>query len=269
MKIRPHVKLKSVILIVVCGLLVLADLLTKYFEEKYAWNYTIISGVVQIRSGVRNPGCAFSFLNENPEIGQPILITFTSVMLAVLIAFFIFLPERFTLLKTSIAIVSAGAIGNLVDRIMLREVRDFFGLWMGGMTYCNFADFCVVVGAIIAIIDILFLDEIAIFPLTKKAKAARANLNRDGDVGVETDGEGLVMDETAGEIEGTVSEDAENCDGHPKDEESEQLEEERRLLESRLDELDAATDAAESEDEFEQDLEDGRKEDGREDSDGG
>ncbi len=119
--------------------------------------------------------CAFSFLNNNPQIGQPILITLTFILLALLIFAFICLPERFTVLKTAIAIVIAGAIGNLVDRIAFFYVRDWFGLWMfGGMTFCNFADFWIVIGVALAVIDLMFLNEWAVFPLTKKAKAAQA-----------------------------------------------------------------------------------------------
>lgn len=175
-KFKPHIGVKSIILIVICGILIAADLLTKHFEEAEGWNIVLISGWLVIR-GSRNPGCAFSFLDENPEVGQPLLISMTFIMLVGLIAVFIFLPERNTLLKTAVTLVIAGAIGNLVDRFMLRAVRDFIGLNMlfnGGLVYCNLADFCIVIGAIIAVVDLLFLNEWAVFPLTKRAKEAQA-----------------------------------------------------------------------------------------------
>ena len=40
--------------------------------------------------------------------------------------------------------------------------------------YCNFADFWIVVGGILAVIDMLFLNEISVFPLTKRARDAQA-----------------------------------------------------------------------------------------------
>ena len=68
----------------------------------------------------------------------------------------------------------AGAIGNLIDRIAFREVRDFVGINMfGNMVSCNFADFWIVFGTIVAIVDILFLNEWALIPLTKRAKEAQ------------------------------------------------------------------------------------------------
>ena len=86
----------------------------------------------------------------------------------------------------------AGAIGNLIDRFIYLSdilipnwgipisqlayggVRDWFGLNMfGKMAFCNFADFWIVLGAILAVVDLMFLNEYAVFPLTKAAKAAQ------------------------------------------------------------------------------------------------
>lgn len=174
-KLKVNVGWKSLILIGVAAALVVVDLLTKYFAKKDLWDLIIIPGFVEIDASVpNNPGCAFSFLNEHPEVGQPLLITVTFVLLAALIFAFIVLPERFIFLKVAITLVSAGAVGNLVDRLMYRSVRDFFGLNMFGMVYCNFADFFIVIGTVIAVIDLLFLNEWALLPLTKRAKAAQA-----------------------------------------------------------------------------------------------
>ena len=41
------------------------------------------------------------------------------------------------------------------------------------MAACNFADFWIVFGTIIAVIAMLFIDEWSVFPLTKSAKAAQ------------------------------------------------------------------------------------------------
>lgn len=173
-KLKPQFGKISVILIVVIVLLIAADLLTKYLEEQFVWNATIIPNFIVIKSGIHNPGCAFSFLDEHPEIGQPILITMTFILLIVMIFAFIFLPNRFVILKIAISLIIAGAIGNLVDRIAFRYVRDWFGLWMfGNIAYCNFADFWIVIGAILAVIDLLFLNEWAVFPLTESAKATQ------------------------------------------------------------------------------------------------
>ena len=173
-KLKLNIGWKSLILIGVCIVLVLIDLLTKIFEERDNWNFTVIPKFIEVASGSRNPGCAFSFLAE-AAWGQTFLIVVTFIMLAVLIAVFTVLPERFILLKVAISMITAGAVGNLIDRIAYREVRDFIGINMfGSMVSCNFADFWIVFGTIVAIIDILFINEWALIPLTKQEKAAQA-----------------------------------------------------------------------------------------------
>ena len=174
-KIKPNIGILSLILIGVIALLIASDLVTKHLEEAYHWNKVIIPNLVEINCCKRNPGCAFSLLNENPEVGQPILITVTFIMLIVVAFMFVVLPERFVILKIASTLVISGAVGNLVDRLMLHEVRDWFGLNMfGNMTSCNFADFFIVIGSILAIVDLLFLNEWAVLPLTKRAKEIQA-----------------------------------------------------------------------------------------------
>ena len=172
-KLKVHIGWKSLVLIAAFVVLVLIDLLTKIFEEKAGWAFTVIPKLIKVTSGSRNPGCAFSFLAD-AAWGQTFLIVMTFIMLAVLIAVFIFLPEKYIILKVALSLVTAGAVGNLVDRIAFREVRDFVDINMfGNWVSCNFADFWIVFGTIIAIIDILFLNEFALVPLTKRAKAAQ------------------------------------------------------------------------------------------------
>ena len=176
-KLKVNIGLKSIILIGVCIALILVDLLTKIFEERDKWNFTVIPKFIEVESGSRNPGCAFSFLAE-AAWGQTFLIVMTFFLLIALIAVFIFLPERFVILKTSLSLITAGAIGNLIDRIAYREVRDFVGINMfGSMVSCNFADFWIVFGTVLAVVDILFLNEWALVPLTKTAKEAQAKKN--------------------------------------------------------------------------------------------
>ena len=178
-KLKVNIGWKSIILIGVCVVLILIDLLTKIFEERYNWNFKVIPKFIEVEGGHRNPGCAFSFLAE-ASWGQPFLIAMTFLLLAVLVAVYIFLPERFLVLKVALSMIVAGAIGNLIDRIAYLEVRDFVGVNMfGNMVYCNFADFWITFGTALAVLDILFLNEFALVPLTKKAKEAQAKKNEE------------------------------------------------------------------------------------------
>lgn len=178
-KLKVNIGLKSIILIGVCIALILVDLLTKIYEERYDWNFKVIPGFIEVEGGHRNPGCAFSFLAD-ASWGQGFLIAMTFILLIALFAVYIFLPERFTVLKVALSFIVAGAIGNLIDRIAYLEVRDFVGVRMfSGFVYCNFADFWITFGTALAIIDIMFLNEWALIPLTKKAKEAQAKKNEE------------------------------------------------------------------------------------------
>lgn len=175
-KLKFSIGWKSAILIGVILVLIVVDLVTKIFEERQNWNFTVIPKLIEVEGGAihRNPGCAFSFLAD-ASWGQSFLIAMTFILLVVLIITFIFLPERFLILKITLSMIIAGAIGNLVDRIAYHQVRDFVGVYMfGNMVYCNFADFWISFGTALAVLDILFFNEFALIPLTKKAREAQA-----------------------------------------------------------------------------------------------
>jgi signal peptidase II len=177
-KLKINIGKISFIMIAVFAVLLATDIITKACEEAFDWNFNVISGLIYVESGNRNPGAAFSFLAK-ASWGQYFLIVTTFIMVIALIAAFAFLPERFIVLKLAVAMVIAGAVGNLIDRIAFREVRDFvwvnmFGKW----ACCNFADFWIVFGIIIIVVDMLFFNEWSLFPLTKAAKAAQAERNR-------------------------------------------------------------------------------------------
>ncbi|MDE6849753.1 MAG: signal peptidase II, partial [Clostridia bacterium] len=166
-KLKIHFGKVSAILIAVFAVLLTADLVLKFCEEKYDWNFTVIPKLIWVESGSHNYGAAFSFLSDT-EWGRIFFIVLTFIMLAVMIAAFVLLPERFVGFKTALAMIASGALGNLIDRLAFGYVRDF--VWVnifGSWACCNFADFWIVFGVIWAVIDILFLNEWAVLPLTK------------------------------------------------------------------------------------------------------
>lgn len=173
LKLKINVGKLSLILIGVMVLLTAADLILKYVEVKYDWNFVVIPKIIWVESGCLNTGAAFSFLADEAW-GRVFLIVITIIMTLALLVVFALLPERFVIMKIALALIVSGAIGNLVDRIMLGGVRDFvFVNMIFSAPCCNFADFWIVFGVIIAAIDMLFLNEYCVFPLTKKAKEAQ------------------------------------------------------------------------------------------------
>ena len=63
------------------------------------------------------------------------------------------------ILAAGLALVLGGAVGNLIDRIRLGYVTDFFQVWFGEWAFPSFnvADSAITVGAALLIIDALFL----------------------------------------------------------------------------------------------------------------
>ncbi|MCD8371838.1 MAG: signal peptidase II [Clostridia bacterium] len=170
-KFKPQFSKKSIIFIAIFAVILIIDLVTKYYAAAYGWNKILIKGVLEVHY-TRNTGMAFSFLADK-SWGQAFLIAFSAIMSVAIIVIILFLPERFTILKLSLYMILAGAIGNLVDRAAYGYVRDFLWMVIPGAT-CNVADIFIVVGTFLAVIDLLFLNEFAAFPLTKKAKKIQA-----------------------------------------------------------------------------------------------
>lgn len=173
---KRSVKLKinfgkaGAVLIAVFAALVALDLILKHCEEAYKWEFNVIPKFIEVTYGSHNTGAAFSFL-ANTAWGRVFFIVLTFIMLGAMTFAFLIIPKRFVVLKTALVMVAAGAFGNLIDRLAFGYVRDF--VWMnifGGWACCNFADFYIVLGVILAVIDILFFNEWAVFPLTKGAK---------------------------------------------------------------------------------------------------
>ena len=173
LKLKVSFGISGLILLAVFAVLLTADLVLIVCAEKYGWQFTVIPGLIEVVHVQHNSGAAFSFLADKPW-AQTFFIVLTFIMLALMIAAFLLIPKRFVVLKVAIIMVAAGAVGNLVDRLAFAYVRDFVNVWMfGSMACCNFADFWIVFGVIVAVIDLLFLNEWAVFPLTKSAKAAQ------------------------------------------------------------------------------------------------
>ena len=61
----------------------------------------------------------------------------------------------------SYGMILGGVYGNLIDRIIHRSVTDYLSFNIFGYDFpiFNFADICIVVGAILIMIDIIFLKE--------------------------------------------------------------------------------------------------------------
>lgn len=105
---------------------------------------------------VRNPGIAFGL--HLGAFSRPFFVLTALAVLAALIAFYRSTPRADRLRRLAIAILCAGAIGNLIDRIRWSEgVVDFIRLAVAGYEWpiFNVADMAVTVGAILLGVSLL------------------------------------------------------------------------------------------------------------------
>jgi len=141
----------KIILTIVCVLV--ADLVTKHFLFSVEY-YNLIPGVLSIASNGGNTGAAWGIFS-----GKTLMLVIVSIIMIIALFFFnYFIKKKNTFYCLSFGFIIGGALGNLVDRIMLQYVRDFIFLdfWP---TFPNFniADSFLCIGAVMMAIFILFM----------------------------------------------------------------------------------------------------------------
>ena len=101
----------------------------------------------------RNTGAAFSSFS-----GFTWLLALVSLAASVVIAMLIwknFFPGFWG--KLSLSLILAGAVGNLIDRVVLGFVTDMFATTFIDFAVFNVADICVTVGGFLMILYVLLL----------------------------------------------------------------------------------------------------------------
>ena len=104
---------------------------------------------------VENTGAAFSLFSDHTWI-----LALISLVMSVLLAIAVWKPLfRHPFGRTALALLLAGAVGNLIDRALQGYVVDMFHVLFMEFAVFNVADICVVVGGIAAGLYYLFLSE--------------------------------------------------------------------------------------------------------------
>lgn len=138
------------IIATVMVIVVAIDLITKSLFDNQ--EVTLIEGVISI-SPTLNPGGAWGILSENTNL----LTLFSIIVLIALFWINISIKQKTTFFSIGMGLIIGGAVGNLIDRVVLHHVRDFIRLDFMNFPIFNFADICLSVGAVMMIIYFLFL----------------------------------------------------------------------------------------------------------------
>ncbi len=150
-------KRNSCILCLVGTLLLLGvDQYTKYLASSYLKggnSIVLIEGVFQLHY-LENQGAAFGLLQ-----GKKLwFVAITLFMLVAMVMVYVRAPmeKRYRWMRLDLTLLTAGAIGNLIDRLTLDYVVDFFYFELINFPVFNVADIYVSVGMGILAVLVLF-----------------------------------------------------------------------------------------------------------------
>jgi signal peptidase II len=158
---RFRVPLRLPWLLLVSAIVILLDRLTKLWVEAHVPLYgaiPVIPRVLRI-SHWTNDGAAFSIFADStsPHVVRWALISFSLLAALVVLIALVRLGNRFTLTTVALALIFAGALGNVHDRIVYGYVVDFIEVHI--FTYhwpdFNIADSAIVIGACLLLLDSL------------------------------------------------------------------------------------------------------------------
>jgi signal peptidase II len=145
----------------IAAIVVILDQLTKWMIVKWVPLYDKIpvNNFINI-THQRNTGAAFSFLADASGWQRWFFVTLAAVVSGYIMYWLWKIRgEGQVILSAGLALVLGGAIGNVVDRLLLGSVVDFIQVFIAGWPFPSFnvADSAITVGAACLIIDALFL----------------------------------------------------------------------------------------------------------------
>jgi signal peptidase II len=141
--------------ILIIGIVVILDQLVKFIVVKnlaIGGSVTVIDKFFSIYH-IGNTGAAWSILD-----GQRILFIIISSTACIAIAVFLF-KAKHKLLKLCLSLIFAGAVGNLIDRVLKGSVTDFLRFDFGSYMFpvFNVADMAVVIGSALLMYYMFFI----------------------------------------------------------------------------------------------------------------
>ncbi len=140
-------------------IIILLDQLTKYIAVDIIPLYESIE-VFPFFSWtlLYNEGAAFSFLSDQGGWQRWFFIILSTIVTTVLAIWLFRLQDDERSIAISLSLIIGGAIGNLIDRVLLGHVVDFIHLHYQEYYWpaFNVADSAITVGVVIMIVDSLF-----------------------------------------------------------------------------------------------------------------
>jgi signal peptidase II len=154
------VRKKNVLMLVIAGAVILLDQVTKAWimtTMRVHEGFSVVDGFFNIVH-VRNPGAAFGFLaGASPLFRSVFFIAVTAAAILIILQYLRKARVDELPLVVALALIVAGAVGNLIDRVRFGEVVDFLDVYIGTYHWpaFNVADSAITCGAILLAIILL------------------------------------------------------------------------------------------------------------------
>ncbi|MBR7161417.1 MAG: signal peptidase II [Clostridia bacterium] len=120
----------------------------------YNQSIVLIKNIISLRY-IHNEGAAFGMLSGHRWI---FMVITAAALIAMPIILYRYRKLHF-LFGLSLSLFIGGAIGNMIDRVFLGYVVDFFEFTFVDFAIFNVADICVVCGAVIMMVYVIFFDK--------------------------------------------------------------------------------------------------------------
>ena len=182
--------------LLIAAVLIVIDQLEKiyiYGHCRDVGDIIIIDGVIRF-TAVENTGASFGMFSSSTAA-----LTAVSFICSVILIAFIFYsyPRRSKWLRSALVMLTAGALGNVIDRMALGYVRDMVYFELIDFAVFNFADNCLCIGTAVLIIYILFF-------YTKDEEAARKLRQESEQASVPENTESVLLTEESSVEESSV-----------------------------------------------------------------
>ena len=134
-------------------LLVVLDLFSKDYAANnflFAQSYTTFIPFIDFLL-IYNSGIAFGIFDGYGNLASNLLLVITIFILIYLIRLLV--KEKVQIAKFALSLITAGALGNIIDRFIDGKVTDFLHLEFGSLSFFifNLADAFITLGAILII----------------------------------------------------------------------------------------------------------------------
>ena len=157
--------------LLVTGAVFMIDQTTKAWAVRrlrFGDDWAVIPGLLNL-AYAQNTGVAFSFLDDHGDAGRWGLSAVAIVAAILVLYYFWRVPRAHDRLLGALALLLAGILGNVTDRMRLGFVVDFIDVQFGNWHYPTFnvADMAICIGAGLLLLDMFFSKK------DEKAEAAK------------------------------------------------------------------------------------------------